>query len=145
MPEPADGLDLEGFLEFDRRSAPIATTPFITLQKKGLMSLNSAAFDALGSAEAVTLLYHPERRIVGLRPAQTDNPRAYPVRRQGARKEGGGNYLIAGTAFTTFHKIPNDVARRYGVKKINDTLTFDLNEDAPVVTGPRTKSMPSEP
>lgn len=145
MTEGVEELDLEDFMEFDRRSAPIATTPFITLQKKGLMSLNRAAYDALGSVDAVTLLYHPGRRIVAIRPAQSDNPRAYPVRRQGSRQEGGGNYLIAGTAFTTFHKIPTDLARRYSVKKVKDALTFDLNEDAPVVTGPRTKSLAPDP
>jgi hypothetical protein len=139
MARSVDDSILEGFLEFDRRSAPTPKEPFVTLQKKGLMSLNRAAFDALGQPASVTLLYNPERRVIALRPTDPGNPRAYPVRRQGGRESGGGNYLVAGTAFTTFHRIATDVARRYTARLTDNVLFFDLNEDAPIVTGPRAK------
>ncbi len=126
---------LEGFLEFDRSAAPTPSVPFITLQRKGLMSLNRAAFQALGSPTAVTLLYHPERRVIGLRPADPSSPRAYPVRIQGS----GSTYIVAGAAFTQFHGIPTNVARRYSAKLVGDVLTLDLTQDAPDVTGPRAK------
>ncbi len=126
---------LDGFIEFDRSSPPAPSIPFVTLQRKGLISLNRAAFQALGSPKAVTLLYHPERRVVALRPANPTSPRAYPVRLQNS----GGTYLVAGAAFAQAHRIPTDVARRYSVTMVGDALTFDLTEDAPVVTGPRAK------
>lgn len=130
---------LKGFQEFDRRAAPVNATPLVTLQKRGLMSLNRTAFELIGQPTAVTLLYHPERRLIGLRSTDPNNPRAYPMRRQGGRESSGGSFLVAGTAFTVHHQIPTDVARRYVAKLVGDVLMIDLNDDAPVVTGPRAK------
>ena len=133
----------EGFVEFDRRSAPINTTPYVTVQKKGLLSLNRAAYDAIEGADAVTLLYHPDKRVIALRPTDPSNPRAYPVRRQGSTS-GPGTFIVAGTAFAQYHQIPTDVARRYVGKPLGNLLTIDLNDDAPVVTGPRASTAPPQ-
>ena len=132
-------VDLAGFEEFDRSAAPAPTTPFVTIQRKGLLSLNRGAYEAIGRPEAVTLLYHREQRVVGLRPAEPGNPRAYPVRRQGGKEGGAQSHLVAGTAFTRHHDIDTSVARRYGVELRGGVLLIDLKQDAPEVTGPRAK------
>lgn len=129
-------VDLSGFEEFDRRAAPVSATPMVTLQRKGLFSLNRAAFEALGEAQTVTLLYNRERRIIGIRPTEPSSPRAYPVRRVGQ----GHTYIIAGTAFTSYYQIPTDTARRYVAAMLGDMLTIDLTQDAPVVTGVRARN-----
>ena len=132
-------VDLAGFEEFDRSAAPAPSTPFVTIQRKGLLSLNRGAYEALGRPAAVTLLYHREQRIVGLRPAEPTNPRAYPLRRQGGKAGGSQSYLVAATAFTLHHGIDTSVARRYGVEIRGTVLLIDLKQDAPDVTGPRAK------
>jgi hypothetical protein len=130
-----DGFDLTGFEEFDRRGVPVGAKPFVTVQKKGTLSLNRAAFEALGSPKMVVLLYNPERKIIALRPSDEDNPRAYPVRRLGER---GNTYIVAGTAFTAHYEIPTEPARRFQATKADgNILLIDLTSDSTVVTGPR--------
>ena len=126
---------MNGWIEFDRRAAPVSTEAFVTLQKKGMLSLNKAAMNLLGNAKTVTLLYNQESNQIGIRPCRQDNQRAYPVRLQGS----GSTHLIAGQAFTKFFGIETGVARRYKAETVVDMLIVDLNQDAPVVTGPRSR------
>lgn len=131
----ASTTTLEGWEEFDRRSAPSPRTPTVTIQRKGMLSLNRAAYDLLGGAKSVTLMYNRDRRAIGLRPCAPDNPRAYPVRIQG----NGATYIVAGTAFSQRYGVDTSVARRYRPEKQGDLLVVDLNQDAPDVTGSRTR------
>ncbi|MDP9355546.1 MAG: hypothetical protein M3Q71_16385 [Chloroflexota bacterium] len=137
MPE-RDFVDdvVDDFEVFDRGSAPKPTHPFVTVQRRGLLSLNRAAHDLLGAPAAVQLLYSRSRNVIGFRAGDPGDPRSYPVRAQGER---GGTYLVAGAAFTQHYGIPTTEARRYQARMTGDVLTIDLNEDAPVVTGPRSK------
>lgn len=126
---------MNGWVEFDRRAKPVSTEAFVTLQKKGMLSLNRAARDLLGNSKTVTLLYNQESNQIGIRPCSPDNQRAYPLRLQGS----GSTSLIAGQAFTKFFGIDTEVARRYKATTVVDMLIVDLNQDAPVVTGPRSR------
>lgn len=126
---------LEGYEEFDKKAAPPGIAPFVTIQRRGLMSLNRVAFEAMGSPEAVTLLFHSEKRSIAIRPAHPTNPRAYPIRPQTS----GGTRLLAGTAFSKRHDIDTRVARRYQVEVRDKILLIDLDQDAPEVTGPRAR------
>lgn len=121
-----------GFEVFDRRAAPLVSAPFVTLQKKGPLSLNQAAYEAIGKPAAVELLYDRSNRLIGLRPTEPTNPRAYPVRAQAAR-----NYLIAGQAFTKYYDIDTSVARRYEVEVRDGMLVIDLKTGGSVATGVR--------
>src|SRR5438128_1774301 len=68
-----DGREWEGvagmpnFQVFSREVARSREEPMFTLQARGLLSLNSAVFRALGEPEAVELLYDANLRIIGLR------------------------------------------------------------------------------
>ncbi len=126
----------DDFEVFDRGAAPKPTHPFVTVQRRGLLSLNRAAYDLLGGPTAVQLLYSRARNIVGIRAGDPGDPRSYPLRVQGER---GKTYLVAGAAFTQHYGIPTTEARRYQARLLGDMLTVDLNDDAPVVTGPRGK------
>ncbi len=126
----------DDFEVFDRGSAPKPTHPFVTVQRRGLLSLNQAARDLLGAPTAVQLLYSRARNVIGIRAGDPGDPRSYPLRAQGER---GRTYLVAGAAFTQHYGIPTTEARRYQARMAGDMLTIDLNEDAPVVTGPRAK------
>lgn len=127
---------VDDFEVFDRSSAPKPTHPFVTVQRRGLLSLNQAACDLLGAPTAVQLLYSRARNVIGIRAGDPGDPRSYPVRVQGER---GRTYLVAGAAFTQHYGIPTTEARRYQARMVGDMLTINLNENAPVVTGPRSK------
>lgn len=123
---------MPNFEVFTRRSSPIRKEPLVTIQRKGMFSLNLAAYEALGSPEAVELLYDPDERIVGLRSVNPEAAHAYPVRTMG----NGNTRLIAGTAFTHFHGIDTGVARRYSATMYGDVLGIDLKQEGLEVMGP---------
>lgn len=123
------------FEVFNRRAAPVTTQPLVTIQKRGTMSFNRAAFEALGEPEAVELLFDRQERIVGFRPVGGDVPHAYRPRKQGRTY----NYLVAGQAFTQHYGIETDTARRYPAAMLDGVLIVDLKADSVVATGPRAK------
>lgn len=120
---------------FDKRAAVSTKSPMVTIQRKGLLSLNRAAVEALGQPDTVELLFDAEENMVGLRPAEPTSPRSYPLRSQ----SNGSTYLVAGTAFTNHYGIDTSVARRYAASMIGPVLAVDLKQDAAIVTGPRAR------
>lgn len=125
------------FEVFQKSSAPASKVPTVTIQRRGLMSLNRAAHALIGSPEFVELLWDGERRLVGLRPTEADNPNAYPARPQSTTSE-KGPILIAGSLFTRHYDIPTDESRRWVVMAEDGILVVDLNKDSQKVTSNRT-------
>ena len=119
---------------FTKRGMPVAGQPFVTIQRKGLISLNRTAHDMLGKPEAVELLYDRDEKIIGLRRVDPSETFAYPVRTQAS-----SNFLIAGTAFTSYYGIDVSVARRYRAAMMDDVLAVDLKQEPTEVTGPRAR------
>jgi hypothetical protein len=101
---------MPNFTEFPRE-APRANrdAPMFTLQTRGLVSLNHAAFQALGEPMAVALLYDADEGIVGMRKVPKTHQNAYAVRKQ-ARSQ---SYLVGAQAFTAYYKISTQRARRF--------------------------------
>lgn len=123
------------FEVFTRRATPLSKGPFVTIQRKGILSLNLDAFEALGKPEAVELVYDRSERVMGFRPVSPDVPHAYRPRKQGA----SSSFLVAGQAFTRYYGIVTDTARRYPATMIDDVLAIDLKAEGIIATGPRAK------
>ena len=129
------------FEEFDKRAASASKSPFVTILKDKGFTINGAALRLLGEPEAVTLLYDPEERLIGFKPASTDYPRAYPVRPQ----EKGTSATVAGRAFIQHYGINHDVTRRYAVEMRDGLLVLDLGSDSTEVTGPWSRRRDRQP
>ena len=131
---------------FQRQRIPISEGPTITIQRRGTMSLNSAAYRALESPEAVELLYDQQQRLMALKSSDTGTPHAYPVRPLGQSRVGGGTWLISGQAFTKYYGIETAKAYRWDAKLEPDgLLVIDLKEPGTEVTGNRKQSEPQQP
>jgi hypothetical protein len=124
---------MPNFEVFDKRAAPASDEPMITVQRKGPISLNHAAYRALGEPAYVELLYDAEERIIGVRALQEKLPHAYPVRRQGRSH----TFLIAGHAFIRHFGIPNEVSKRYVAQMFDEVLGVDLKKPGVEVTSNR--------
>jgi hypothetical protein len=98
--------------------------PYVTMQKKGVISLNKAAFDALGQPETVELLYDSEARLVALRKVDSSVEHAYQVR---APVENHATWLVSGAAFMSYYEIDNSESVRRPARLENDLLVIDLN------------------
>ena len=125
---------MPNFQVFKKSAIPITDTPQITIQKGGrAITLNEPAYKALGEPDAVELLYDPDERFIGFKPAEPDLAHAVPMRKQQRTQ----NRTVAGTAFTKYVGIDTSTARRYSAEMMGDTLAVDLKQDAADATGRR--------
>lgn len=129
-----------GFKVFEKGSAPAPTVPTVTIQKRGMFSLNEAAFALIDEPEAVEFLWDEENRLIAIQAAKLTDPNAYPTRRQGpagAKPQKKGIVLIAGTMFTKFIGIDTSVAKRWVPDRDGNMLIVDLNKPAQTVASNR--------
>lgn len=124
------------FEVFDKRMTPLAKAPSVTIQRKGIISINRAAYSLLGSPKAVELLYDKERRIVGLRAADDSVPHAYEVRAQSSAKA-TGPLIVAGTAFTNFYGIDTTTSKRWTPYMEENVLCINLTSKGVEIVGNR--------
>jgi hypothetical protein len=127
---------MPNFVEFDRQdSHAVPDEPMFTLQKRGLISMNMAAFKALGEPVSVALLYDADEGVIALRKVPRAYHNGYPVRKQANSR----SYLVGATGFTSYHKIPTDEPRRY-VGQVYDKqlLGFAVAEGTVIKRSPRT-------
>ena len=94
------------------------------MQKKGVISLNKAAFDALEQPDSVELLYDSESRLVALRKVDSSVEHAYQVR---APVENHATWLVSGAAFVSYYEIDNSESIRRPARREADLLIIDLN------------------
>lgn len=127
------------FEVFDRRVVPRSNVPALTIQKGGLFSLNRAAYIAMGSPEAVELLFDKANNLVGLRPVDSDIAHSYTIRPQNPGKE-TGPVTFSGSAFTKHYGIDTTVSRRWTPTWSEGILQVDLNQEGSVVVGNRSSS-----
>jgi hypothetical protein len=128
------------FERFDKRHAPIASSPFATIQRGGsVMTVNRAAYNLLGEPDAVELLYSKKHHVIGLKEVSKKEPYAFPLRPQGRKGAQPSNYVVAVRAFTKHYGIDTSVAMRYPAEMQYDILTIDLSRGA-VATGPRAQT-----
>lgn len=102
---------------------PSESRPQITIQRRGTLAINSAAFEALSSPAAVELMFDADRQIVGLRASAATAVNAYPVQGLGKPPH---RYLIAGAAFTKYHGIATDIGRSWYANLQDAILCIDL-------------------
>lgn len=110
----------------------------MTIQKRGVISLNKAAYDLIDNAETVELLYDRERQVMAVRATDDSPPHAYAVR--SASKRGPGQAVIPATAFTAHYGIDTTATRRWKPFVEDGMLCVDLATEGTVITGNRTKT-----
>ena len=128
------------FEVFDKRMIPLAKAPSVTIQKRGVISLNKAAHDLFDNAETVELLFDRERQVMAVRATDDFSPHAYAVR--SASKRGPGQAVVSATAFTAHYGIDTTDTRRWKPFVEDGMLCVDLSQEGTVITGNRTKSTP---
>ena len=134
------------FETFKKRMVPLAKSPYVTIQTRGVMSLNAAAHAALGAPEAVELLYDAGAKIIGLRAVSPETEHAYPIRGMGSgKRHEGTSYMVSGTAFTKYYEIPTEVSTRYPAVLDDGILCIDLAKGGTVVTVTRKKPAAPRP
>jgi hypothetical protein len=125
------------FEVFDKRMPPLANAPSVTIQKRGVISLNKAAYDLIGNADTVELLFDRDRQVMAVRATDDSSPHAYAVRN--GSKRGPGQAIVSATAFTAHYGIDTTATRRWKPFVEDGMLCVDLTEEGTVITGNPTK------
>lgn len=129
---------MPNFETFTKRMVPYSKSPFVTVQKRGTISLSASSFVLLGRPEAVELLYDAAERVIGIRAVDRDVEHAYPLRGTSAKRD-DSTFMLSGMAFTKYYGIDTTVARRYTATMQDDVLCVDLKDEGTVVIGHRSK------
>lgn len=117
---------------------PLARAPASTILKRGVLSLNKAAQELIGSPQTVELLFDADRHVMALPPADDTSPHAYRLR--AGSKKGPGPAMVSATAFTQHYGIDTTVTRRWRPFMEEAMLHIDLTEPGTVIDGNRTKN-----
>jgi hypothetical protein len=128
---------MANFESFHRGLLPLKDDPHLTIQKRGTISVNRSAFEALGAPDAVELLYDRERDIVGLRGIDPKADNAYLVRR--TTSSASGPWVISAMAFTHFYDIDTAVSKRWTAFLDDDVLCADLSTPGTPVSSNRAR------
>lgn len=116
---------MRNFEQFTGRAIPATRKTFrVAIQTRGNMSLNQAAFSALGEPAAVLLLYDKEAKVVGLKPVSADTRHAFPIRRQPNSK----SYVIGAASFCAHYDIPVGATTAFIPTLEDGILVFELDK-----------------
>lgn len=124
------------FKVFEKGSAPISTVPAVTIQKRGLFSLNDAAYKMLGEPEFVNFLWDADDKLIALQSTDEKDLNGYPARRQNSSKS-TGPVLLAGSMFTRFIDLDTSQARRWTPEFKDGALVIDLKTEGALVISNR--------
>jgi hypothetical protein len=124
------------FEVFDKRSTPLVKRPEVTIQTKGMLSMNASAHHALGAPEAVELLYDRDQKVVGIRPVEPEAAHAYPIR----GVKGGSTYMVSGRAFLMYYGVPTDRPVRRDAVMVDGVLIIDLKDPGRDATSNRNRA-----
>lgn len=128
--------DQFNFEVFDKRTTPLVKRPEVTIQTKGMLSMNASAYHALGTPKAVELLYDRGQRVVGMRPVEPEAPHAYPIR--GVKS--GSTYMVSGRAFFGYYDISTERPVRREAAIVEGVLIIDLKQPGRDATSNRNRA-----
>lgn len=110
----------------ERRRRDIET---VTISKKGMLTLNEKAVDALDRPDAIVFLWAADERIIGLRRATAGDRNSYVVRSYANNPQSSlRKYSVGGTLFCKRYNLLADKTRRYRARLVGDVLRIDLKE-----------------
>jgi hypothetical protein len=125
---------------FTRRSTPIVKDHYVAIQKRGTISLNRSAVEAIGEPKAVQLLFNRAKYTMAFRPTDPTTDSAYPLRRQ----QNSNSWLVAGQAFLNFYDIDHSETLRYKGELHDNILVVDLTQEGVKVTSTRSRERSSQ-
>lgn len=128
-----------GFELFDKRQAPMRGAPSVTVQKRGIISINGAAHALIDRAMVVELMFDRERKVMALRPAEPST-RSYELRKPSP----SGQTLLSATAFTQAYDINTSVSRRFEPFVEEGMLCIAVEGPSTVVQSNRTKNQSAD-
>jgi hypothetical protein len=110
----------------------------VSLNKRGLFSLNQKAFESLQNTEKVELLFAKDNKLIGMRPCSPDVAHGLPLKKQGKTKA----YIVRGISYCNYHSVKPKKTLVFNEPKVDEdgVLVLNLKKVSEVaMRSPRTK------
>lgn len=120
---------------FDRSKSVYGRSPNVTIQARGIFSINQAAYRRMGEPRYVYLMYDPDQRLIGIQ-GTTDDQGGHKVR---VADQAGAAAVISGTAFTKYYDIDTTESLRWEPRFDGDVLIVDLKVPGRPIGSRRTR------
>jgi len=124
---------MPNFRLFDEQTQRMGKKPFISLQTRGIMSMNGAAFALLGSPKEVEFFYDEDEQIIGIRRVTADVRHARLVRKQNE----SDTYVVSAKAFCDAFGIDTSVSKRFAPVQYEDNIIGLHLRDGIAIKTPR--------
>lgn len=124
------------FEKFEKSQAVLGRKPNVTIQARGLISINQSAYMRMGRPEVVDLMFDPDDKLIGIVKAE-DPEEGHRVR---VADQKGASAVISGTAFTNYYGIPNTESLRWEPRFDGEMLIIDLNIPGKPIGSRRTRT-----
>ncbi len=128
---------MPNFERYSKDLVPLKRDPWVTLQKRGAISLNQSAYVLLDRPGAVDLLYDADSMIIGLRKADVNERDVHFVRSPTGKE--GGPFVISAIAFMRYYDLALEASFRWPAYLDDGNLCIDLSRPGTVVTSNRAK------
>ncbi|MCP3425136.1 hypothetical protein NBM05_03615 [Rothia sp. AR01] len=128
-----------GFEVFGQRRIPMKGAPSVTIQKRGVISINAAAHSLIDTAEVVEVLFDPDRQVVAFREAEV-SPCSYRLR----ISPSSGQAQMAAVSFLRHYRIEHETSRRYEPFIEDGMLCVNLRSASVEVHGNRSQTVTTE-
>ena len=105
--------------------------PLVTLQMKGLLGFNPAAYELLGRPDAVELMFDKLNGSIGIKAVQADSPHAVTVRRANS----SDSRAVSAATFCVYYGIRYENSLRFRNIRLDHEgiLVLDLRDAREVV------------
>lgn len=115
------------FEVFNRGTVPAAGKPYVTLHRRGTLTLNAEAMRMMDGVHYVQLMYDRKHRVVGLKPEFRRTDTNYELRQQFKNGKKYNNMLLSLQAFCRYYGISTEETRRFVPYLEGELLCFDLD------------------
>jgi hypothetical protein len=100
------------------------TRTYVTMNRKGEIAMNGAAWKRIGQPNAVMVMYNPPNSLIMLKPTSDGAKNAFPLRKHGKRD---GRIIRAFRLLTEFNlRLPDTIEFTAPEIDINCQMTLDL-------------------
>ncbi len=113
-----------GFEVFDKSKAAYGRAPKVSVQPRGMISINQSAYRKMGNPEFVILMYDPAAGIVGIQGTDDEN-RGFRVR---LASRSGSPAVLSASAFFNYYDLASNESRSWTPSFDNDVLIIDLKD-----------------
>lgn len=121
---------------FDRAERSVGDAPAVSIQRRGILALNAAAYHALGDPDRVELLYDRGERLIGIRPGYAVGSTTLPVTLQSNGRPTPAH--VSGGLFLKRFGLQDLVGFRWPATAVDGVLCLDVSQPGvPIRRGPQ--------